>query len=177
MCGLPYSVIWACVVALLCDLGLVTNAELWSQWQSYIFPSHGDKGTAPSPDAVDEDTERFVHRMPLTTSFRWPRTLSLLAGPPWGEKYRCTQWIIDGHTGHGKDAVGPVTVMDMSSWLQRNACMGGVKMYFNLYSALLKIFLKSEMSHFTLLKKSFSLSFLYTILEEDCITNVHTWFN
>lgn len=50
-------------------------------------------------------------------------------------------------------------------------------MYFNLYSALLKIFLKSEMSHFTLLKKSFSLSFLYTILEEDCITNVHTWFN
>lgn len=50
-------------------------------------------------------------------------------------------------------------------------------MYFNFYSALLKIFLKSEMSHFTLLKKSFSLSFLYTILEEDCITNVHTWFN
>lgn len=177
MCGLPYSVIWACVVALLCDLGLVNNAELWSQWQSYTFPSHGDKGTALSPDAVDEDAERFVHRMPLTTSFRWPTTFSLLAGRPWGDKYHCTQWISDGHTGHGKDAVGPVTVMDVSSWLQRNACMGGVKMYFNLYSALLKIFLKSEMSHFTLLKKSFSLSFLYTILEEDCITNVHTWFN
>ena len=50
-------------------------------------------------------------------------------------------------------------------------------MDFNLYSALLKIFLKSEMSHFTLLKKAFSFSFLYTILEEDCITNAHTWFN
>lgn len=50
-------------------------------------------------------------------------------------------------------------------------------MYFNLYSALLKIFLKSEMSHFTLLKKSFSFSFLYTILEEDCISNAYTWFN
>lgn len=50
-------------------------------------------------------------------------------------------------------------------------------MDFNLYSALLKIFLKSEMSHFTLLKKAFSFSFLCTIPEEDCITNAHTWFN